>query len=158
MVLNGSYSKMSKNYEKDSVKTPKFILEYADRVLGKGWTDPCPYNPAFDKNKDKDGLTTDWGKNSYCNPPYSEMKKWVLKGYTEYTKGSNVIMLVKVSTLGTKYFRESPGARVVFFQGRIPFPGFKYLPKFPSCLLVWKAGHPSSEYSFFDYNKDVEPQ
>ena len=139
---------MPKCFKKDSVSTPKYITDWVEKRFGV-YNDPCPLNQSFDPACDEDGLTTDWKVINYVNPPYSEMKKWVLKGFTEYKKNKTVIMLVKMSTLATKYFQLCPGCEIVLFENRVRFPGFEYLPRFPSCLLVYRAGETNNTYSFF---------
>tara|TARA_A100000171_G_C2002457_1_gene82483 strand:- start:40 stop:486 length:447 start_codon:yes stop_codon:yes gene_type:complete len=63
--------------------------------------DPCPYP----KPKDFDGLTDDWGKSSYVNPPFGsithEGKKkgataWVRKALNEHEKGKDVVFVYPV--------------------------------------------------------------
>ena len=60
--------------------------------------DPCPY-PLPDGF---DGLTCDWGKSNYVNPPFGsimhEGKKkgptaWVRKAISEYKKGKKVVLV-----------------------------------------------------------------
>lgn len=60
--------------------------------------DPCPYP----KPKRFDGLTTNWGKSSYVNPPFGsimhEGKKkgptaWARKAIAEHAKGKRVVMV-----------------------------------------------------------------
>ena len=60
--------------------------------------DPCPYP----KPDDFDGLTNEWGKSNYVNPPFGsiihEGKKkgptaWVRKALEEYKKGKDIVFL-----------------------------------------------------------------
>lgn len=60
--------------------------------------DPCP----FPKPDDFDGLTADWGKSSYVNPPFGSIvhqgrKKgataWVRKAIVEHRKGKQVVFV-----------------------------------------------------------------
>ncbi|NIA28317.1 MAG: hypothetical protein GWP06_00215 [Actinobacteria bacterium] len=64
--------------------------------------DPCP-NPLPD---DFDGLTCEWGKSSYCNPPFGsiihEGKKkgptaWARKAIKEYEKGKKVVLVYPIA-------------------------------------------------------------
>ena len=140
---------MPKDYTKDSVRTPTYITDWVKKRFGDTFHDPCPFNQHFDPKIHTNGLTTSWEAVNYVNPPYSEMKKWVLKAFNEYKQHKTCIVLVKLSTLSTKYFQECPGAEVVLFDNRVKFPGFEYMPRFGSCLLVYRAGKTSSAYSFF---------
>lgn len=60
--------------------------------------DPCPYP----KPDDFDGLTVEWGKSSYVNPPFGSImhqgkKKgvtaWVRKAIVENEKGKDVVIV-----------------------------------------------------------------
>ena len=64
--------------------------------------DACPY-PLPD---DFDGLTCDWGKSSYVNPPFGsiihEGKKkgptaWARKSIAEFEKGNKVVMVYPIA-------------------------------------------------------------
>lgn len=63
--------------------------------------DPCPYP----KPEDFDGLTNEWGKSSYVNPPFGsiihEGKKkgataWVRKSIKENEKGKDVVFVFPI--------------------------------------------------------------
>ena len=63
--------------------------------------DPCPYP----KPEDFDGLTNEWGKSNYVNPPFGsiihEGKKkgataWVRKAIKENEKGKDVVFVFPV--------------------------------------------------------------
>lgn len=63
--------------------------------------DPCP----FPKPEDFDGLTCEWGKSNYVNPPFGsiihEGKKkgptaWVRKCLEEWKKGKRVVLVYPV--------------------------------------------------------------
>lgn len=60
--------------------------------------DPCPYP----KPDDFDGLTCEWGKSNYVNPPFGSimhqgkkkgMTAWVRKAIAEQEKGKDVVMV-----------------------------------------------------------------
>lgn len=60
--------------------------------------DPCP----FPKPDDFDGLTCEWGKSNYVNPPFGSilhdgkrkgMTAWVRKALAEQAKGKRVVMV-----------------------------------------------------------------
>lgn len=64
--------------------------------------DPCP----FPKPDDFDGLTAEWGKSNYVNPPFgvvmgSDGKKkgmtaWARKSIEEYKKGKKVVLVFPI--------------------------------------------------------------
>lgn len=83
--------------------------------------DPCPLHSEFD------GLSIDWGKSNFVNPPYSRKLKeaFVLKAIEEYKKGNSVVLLLPVST-STKLFHDviKPNAKEIrFIKGRVKFKG-----------------------------------
>jgi hypothetical protein len=64
-------------------------------------SDPCP----FPKPEDFDGLTDEWGRSSYCNPPFGSImhdgkKKgptaWARKAIAESQKGKDVVLVYPV--------------------------------------------------------------
>jgi site-specific DNA-methyltransferase (adenine-specific) len=84
--------------------------------------DPCPYNEGIIIN---DGLTIDWGKSNFVNPPYSQKLKeqFIIKGIEEMKKGNTSVFLIPVST-STKLFHDyiKPNASEIrFIKGRIKF-------------------------------------
>jgi hypothetical protein len=54
--------------------------------------DPCPY-PRPD---DFDGLTVEWGKSNYVNPPFHGPTAWVRKAIAEYQKGKKVVLVFPI--------------------------------------------------------------
>lgn len=63
--------------------------------------DPCP----FPKPDDFDGLTCEWGRSNYVNPPFGSIvhqgkKKgptaWVRKALSEHAKGKTVVLVYPV--------------------------------------------------------------
>lgn len=54
--------------------------------------DPCPYpRPA-----EFDGLTAEWGKSNYVNPPFKGPTAWVRKAIEESRKGKRVVFVFPV--------------------------------------------------------------
>jgi len=136
--------------KKDSVRTPKFIVEPLLREFGvKAFYDPAPYNINFQKGKDKDGLTTDWGKISFVNPPYSSVRPWFRKAVEEWQKNKTVIMFCKLTAIGSAYAKlYMKGAERRVLSKKVPFPGYGgRLPMFNNVLVIWRANKRSSKYS-----------
>lgn len=76
--------------------------------------DPCPYPlpPGFD------GLTCDWGKSNWVNPPFGSImhqgkKKgataWVRKAIQEYHKGKTVVLVYPIDKWVLMLIREILG-------------------------------------------------
>lgn len=77
--------------------TPPELLKKIKKEFGKLF-DPCPYPLP----KDFDGLTSEWGKVNYVNPPFGSiihegkkkgMTAWVRKALAERAKGKTVVMV-----------------------------------------------------------------
>ena len=135
---------------KDSVRTPQYILAPLRKEFRvRKFYDPVPFNPQFKKGKDKDALTTEWGKISFVNPPYSNVKPFFAKAHEEWRKGKTIIMLCKLSNCGTQYAKKfMPGSELRILSEKIPFPGDGgRLPMFNSVLVIWRAGKRSTKYT-----------
>ena len=81
--------------------------------------DPCPISW---KPGDADGLETDWGDCTFCNPPYSLAAKFIEKAHDEWRKGKTVVMLLNVIT-DTVAFHDYiyNRAELRFIKGRVKF-------------------------------------
>jgi len=99
----------------DNWNTPKSIYQVLDSEFRFDF-DPCPEKPTFD------GLFIDWGGCSFVNPPYSELYKWLKKGYEEYLKGKTVVFLIPSRT-DTKAWHEfcMKATEIRFIKGRLKF-------------------------------------
>ena len=85
-----------------------------------------------------DGLSVDWGKATFCNPPYSDIDRWVTKAYREHLKEKTVVLLIPSRT-DTRWWHDyiMRAAEVRFIKGRITFEGAKAGAPFPSCIVVF---------------------
>lgn len=84
--------------------------------------DPCPYNEWEIVN---DGLSIEWWKSNFVNPPYSLSLKeaFIKKGIEESKKGKVCVFLIPVST-STRLFHDyiKPNAKeIIFVKWRIKF-------------------------------------
>lgn len=112
----------------DSYATPKWLMD-----MFKEYYDPCPLNvkPKFD------GLSIEWKKYTYVNPPYSKPLDWVNKAIQEMQKGKFIVMLLRSDT-STKYFAKCMQyGEVLFFGRRIKFNG--KTPYFASMLVIFNG-------------------
>ena len=103
----------------DNWGTPQIVLNLIEMEFGK-FFDPCPLNSKFD------GLSIDWGKVNYINPPYNRKDKelFIRKAFEESQKGNTCVMLLPVST-STVIFHEViyPYAEIRFLKRRVKFIG-----------------------------------
>ena len=98
----------------------------------------CPlYGEFFE-----DGLVAPWGNRVFINPPYSNPKPWVQRGYHQVALGNSelVVMLLKADT-STILFHEYilPRAHEIrFIKGRLKYGGSNKPAPFPSMIVVFK--------------------
>lgn len=61
----------------DNWNTPSSLYE---KMMKLGFYDPCPSCPT------EDGLTSEWKEKNFVNPPYSNLKAWIIKAIEEAKK------------------------------------------------------------------------
>lgn len=75
-------------------------------------------------DKEFDGLKQKWFGSVFVNPPYSQLKKWVQKGYDEARNNpsvQNVVMLVPARTDTQAWWNFIRFGEVRFLPGRLRF-------------------------------------
>ena len=98
--------------------TPKYLYDELNKEFNFDY-DPCPIEW---KEGDEDGLSIEWGKSSFVNPPYSQVSKWIHKAHIEWKKGKKVVMLINAITdtiAFHKYIYNQ--AEIRFIKGRVCF-------------------------------------
>jgi hypothetical protein len=118
----------------DNWKTPEDFYKKLNEKYNFDF-DPCPLNSTFD------GLSCEWGKSNFVNPPYSRKLKelFILKAIEESKKGKRVVMLLPVST-STKIFHDHiiPNCKnLEFIKGRLKFNNSKGSGTFDSMLVIF---------------------
>lgn len=75
----------------------------------------------------------------FCNPPYSEISKWVKKCYEEGHKENTLVALLIPSRTDTRYFHDYiiNRAEIRFVKGRLKFGDSKSSAPFPSMLVIY---------------------
>ena len=108
--------------------------------------DPCstPENAKCEKyyTLEDDGLSQEWGGyRVFCNPPYSEIGKWVSKAYEESLKPDTLVVLLIPARTDTKWFHNyiSHRSEVRFLKGRLRFSGTDMNAPFPSMVVIFRA-------------------
>jgi site-specific DNA-methyltransferase (adenine-specific) len=101
----------------------------------------CKAPKGFFIDKGMDGLKEDWFGNVFVNPPYSKIKLWARKIYSEFYEKRNcdiIVCLLPVRTdtqVWQDYFLKAP--HIVFIRGRLKFGGAKNSAPFPSALVIF---------------------
>lgn len=100
--------------------------------------DPCPLNPDYEV----DGLSIDWGKRVYVNPPYGkEVRSWLEKGLQERENGnSELVVFLLPAYTDVKWFHEIvlPMAKEIrFIKGRLKFGEHSNTAPFANMLIVF---------------------
>lgn len=110
----------------DDVATPDDLYNALNKEF-KFDFDPCPLNGKPKENEKPDGLKIDWGKSNYVNPPYSEIKEWMLKAIKEMKKGNKTVFLIPLR-MSTKYWEELVypyASEIRPIAGYIKFKGYE---------------------------------
>lgn len=133
----------------DEWETPKKFFDEVSAEFGPFDLDVCATadNTKCDRFFDKrmNGLDENWATRNWCNPPYSNIKKWVLKARREQLKGNTTVMLIPART-DTSWFHESmyrvANVEIRFLRGRLEFigPVKSNNPRapFPSMLVIFQ--------------------
>jgi site-specific DNA-methyltransferase (adenine-specific) len=124
----------------DNWQTPKELYDSLNKEFNFD-CDPCPINYT---NNSPDGLLIEWGKSTFCNPPYSKTKLFIKKAYEEWKKGKNIVLLINAITdtiAFHKYIYNQ--AEIRFIKGRIKFinpekPELKTPNVRPSMIVIFK--------------------
>lgn len=71
------------------------------------------------------GLEESWLKYNWCNPPFNECKKWIIKAYKEQQEGSKTAMLIPVRTETAywhQYILNNPNVYIKYLR-----KGYKFI-------------------------------
>lgn len=119
----------------DEWHTPAAVYEALDAEFGFDY-DPCPL---YAGGLISDGLLADWGRVTFCNPPYSRISEWVRKAHQEAQRGNTVVLLIPART-DTRWWHDHvmQAAEIRFIKGRLRFGAAKTGAPFPSCIVVWR--------------------
>ncbi len=104
----------------------------------------CKCKKYFTQNED--GLLQNWGgERVFCNPPYSQISKWVKKAYQEGKKDYAVVVMLIPARTDTRYFHDYIYNRseVRFIKGRLKFGDAQYNAPFPSMVVIFRGAYSS---------------
>ena len=110
--------------------------------------------------KENDALNQNWGFESWCNPPYSNITPWVEKAIIEHAQGCTIVMLVPADT-SVKWFKLAYEScnEVRFISGRISFINAETQKPVNgnnkgSVLFIWKAHAPKNSHTVTLIDRD----
>lgn len=123
----------------DHWETPDYLYKALNDEFNFDF-DPCPLMADFD------GLSIEWGKSNFINPPYNRIDKpkFIQKAFEEWNKGKTCVLLVPSSTgtnqthniifkvckqritfeefINNEYNKSE--SVLIFIKGRISFKGY----------------------------------
>ena len=130
----------------DEWETPQTLFDELNEEFRFN-LDPCATQSTAKCEKyftaDDNGLTHSWGGyRVFCNPPYSEISKWVEKCYREGVKDNTLVVMLIPSRTDTRYFHDFiyQRAEIRFVRGRVKFGGKSNAP-FPSMIVVFRGAY-----------------
>ena len=133
------------SHNSDEWETPQELFDKLDREFHFS-LDAC----ASDENHkcdnyytiEDDGLDKIWDCGAiFCNPPYSQIAKWVEKCYREGQKDGTVVVMLIPARTDTRWFHKYVYHRseIRFLRGRLKFSGAMYNAPFPSMVVVFRG-------------------
>ncbi len=136
--------------ESDHYATPKSFYVQLNSEF-KFSLDPCPLRSTFN------GLKMDWAGSVYVNPPYSNIKPWIVKGLMELqaNRAKTIVYLLPVRT-DTAYWHDlilPNAAEIRLVRGRLNFNEMKTPAPFPVCLVILERGNIQLKLSSYTQRK-----
>lgn len=143
--------------EVDDRRTPEELWEPTHREFGFTLDAAATAANAKLPRWCSDGLTESWkGERVWCNPPFSDMRRWVEKAWAEARTGCPLVVMLSPNNRCEQAWwqdlvepmRDQEGSplRVRFLRGRTRFtrpqwqkPQKGDRPPFGCCLLIWEA-------------------
>ena len=98
--------------------------------------DPCPLNAKFD------GLTIQWGRRNFVNPPYGrQIKLWIRKGWEQARYYDRLVVFLLASRTDTYWWHNyiMDADEIRFIKGRLKFSNHKNSAPFPSCIAIFRG-------------------
>jgi site-specific DNA-methyltransferase (adenine-specific) len=142
----------------DEYITPKKLYDELNNQfnfqLDPATTQDNPLKTTIYFTQSDDGLNLQWpAVNTFINPPYSKVGKWVAKAHDQFVINGKknpklaIVMLV-ASRTDTKWFhdiilqaQEKGYCRIKFLKGRVKFQNTQNSSPFPSMLVILAQSH-----------------
>ena len=129
----------------DEWATPQWLFDELNNEFNFD-LDPCAseenHKTPIYYTKDNSGLSQKWGGcRVFCNPPYSQISKWVEKAFEEGHKPNTLVVLLIPSRTDTKYFHDYilHRAEIRYIKGRLKFGNQKNSAPFPSMIVIFRG-------------------
>jgi phage N-6-adenine-methyltransferase len=90
---------------------------------------------------EQDGLQQDWtGEVVFCNPPYSQVARWIHKAYEASKTGTTLVVCVVSASVDTDWFQTYvlPYAEYRFPKGRWKFGGSRHNAPRPTAIVIFR--------------------
>jgi phage N-6-adenine-methyltransferase len=142
----------------DRATHPDFFAELDRRFGFSIDVAAAPHNTKCARfyDREQDGLIQPWaGEMVFCNPPYSDIGRWVAKAWDEAGAARGIVLLLPANRTEQGWwqeyvepFRDQPDSplSIEFLRGRLRFikagsvdVGPNERPPFGCCLLIWKG-------------------
>lgn len=117
LTMDKNTIKLFQSKATDNWQTPPEIYNPLNAEFNFDF-DPCPLNSKLD------GLSINWGKVNFVNPPYSLVKQFLKKAWDEIKAGnSEIAVFLTFSNTDTGWFHEYiyHKAEIRFIKGRVKF-------------------------------------
>ena len=114
----------------DSWATPQYIFDQFDKQFGFEIDTACDSSNAkcdraFMGDSGYDGLKESWTGRAWCNPPFSEKEKWIIKAHDEVLNGNCplCVMILPLNSISRKVFHTHIDGKFHYeiLQNRIAF-------------------------------------
>ncbi len=135
---------------RDYYRTPKELFDEACQKYGLDIIYDVACNSenkvcSIGITEEQNSLSFNWDRDFFMNPPYSQVKKFMQKAYTEHLKHNvNALILVYAKT-DTQFWHDyvENKAEVHFIKGRIKFLDehgnkTKYPAPYGSCWIIYR--------------------
>ena len=141
-----AYSRTEKSM--DIWETPVYFFNLLDKIF-HFTLDPCAdlKNTKCERffTKEMNGLLQDWkGEKVFVNPPFSDVKNWVIKCYNEGQKENTIVVMILPSRTDTQYWHDfiMKAHKIWFAKGRVNFlingEKTKNGSTFPLAIIIFK--------------------